>query len=130
MYQQNKSSEFKVKFRQASNQYKRILKAAKLLLKQEFITSQKLGSWDFWPIFNSVLNKGKYTTLLLLNGLEVLSSLSDKAKLFAKNFSNNSNLDVSGISLPVFPSKTNLKLHNISVTPKRVQKVIMNLDSS
>ena len=34
-----------------------------------------------------------------------------------------------GISLPVFPSKTNLKLH-ISVTPKLVKKVIMNLDSS
>ena len=29
----------------------------------------------------------------LLNGLEVLSSASDKAKLFAINFSKNSNLD-------------------------------------
>ena len=52
-----------------------------------------------------------------------------KAKLFAKNFSNNSNLDDSGISLPVFPSRTNLKLHNISVTPKMVEKVITNFDS-
>ena len=52
------------------------------------------------------------------------------AKLFAKNFSKNSNLDDSGISLPVFPSRTNLKLHNISITPKMVKKVIMNLDSS
>ena len=40
----------------------------------------------------------------------------------------NSNLDDSGISLPVFPSRTNLKLHNISITPKMVKKVIMNLD--
>ena len=55
---------------------------------------------------------------------------SDKAKLFAENFSNNSNLDDSGISLPVFSSRTNLKLHNISVTPKMVKKVIMNLDLS
>ena len=55
---------------------------------------------------------------------------SDKTKLFAKNFSKNSNLDDSGISLPVFPSRTNLKLHNISVTPKMVRKVIMNLDLS
>ena len=39
-------------------------------------------------------------------------------------------LDDSGISLPVFPSRTNLKLHNISVTPKMVKKVIMNLDLS
>ena len=30
-------------------------------------------------------------------------------------------------SLPVFPSKTNLRLHNYSVTPKMVKKVIMNL---
>ena len=60
----------------------------------------------------------------------MLSSAYDKAKLFAENFSKNSNLDDSGISLPVFPSKTNLKLHNISVTPKMVKKVIMNLDLS
>ena len=32
--------------------------------------------------------------------------------------------------LPVFPSWTNLKLHNISVTPKLVKKVITNLNSS
>ena len=57
-------------------------------------------------------------------------SASDRAKLFAKNFSKNSNLDDSGISLPVFLSRTNLKLHNISVTPKMVKKVIMNFDLS
>ena len=60
----------------------------------------------------------------------MLLSASDKAKLFAENFSKNSNLDDSGISLPVFPSRTKLKLHNISVTPKMVKKVIMNLDLS
>ena len=35
--------------------------------------------------------------------------------LFAENFSQNSDLDDAGIFLPVFPSRTNLKLHNISV---------------
>ena len=60
----------------------------------------------------------------------MLSSASDKAKLLAESFSLNSNLDDSGISLPVFPSRTNLKLHNISVTPKMVRKVVMNLDLS
>ena len=59
----------------------------------------------------------------------MLSSTSDKAKLFAENFSNNSNFDDSVISLSLFPSKTYLKLH-ISVTPKMVKKVIMNLDLS
>ena len=83
-----------------------------MLIKQNSITSQKLGSWDFWQIANSVLNKGKFAIPPLFNGREV-----------------NSNLDDSGISLPVFPSRTNLKLHNISITPKMVKKVIMNLDS-
>ena len=44
--------------------------------------------------------------------------------------SKNSNLDDTGISLSVFPSRNNLKLHNISITPKMVKKVITNLDSS
>ena len=60
----------------------------------------------------------------------MLSSASDKAKLFDDNVSKNYNLDDSGISLPVFPSRTNLKLYNISLTPKMVKKVIMNLDLS
>ena len=46
---------------------------------------------------------------------------------FAENVSKNSSLDNSGISLPVFTSRTNLKLH-IFVIPKMVRKVIMNLD--
>ena len=101
-----------------------------MLIKQESITSQKLGSCDLWRIANSVVNKGKSAIPPVFNGPEVLSSASDKAKLFAETFSMNSNLDDSGISLPVFPSKTNLKLHNISVTPKMVRKVVMNLDLS
>ena len=58
----------------------------------------------------------------------MLSSASDKTKLFAVNFSINCDLDDSGISLPVFPFRTDLKLHNISVTPKMVRKVVMNLN--
>ena len=65
-----------------------------------------------------------------MNGPEVLSSALDKAKVFAENFSKDSNLDGSGISLPVFPSRTNLRLHNISLTPKMVKKDMMNLDMS
>ena len=119
MYQREKSSDSKVKFRQASNRCKRVLEAAKLTYAnktKESITSQKNGSCHFWRIANSVLSKGKSAILPLFNGPEVLSSASDKAKLFAENFSKNSNLDDSGISLPVFSSRTNLKLHNISVT--------------
>ena len=130
MYQREKSSDSKVKFRQASNRCKRVLEAAKLAYAnktKESITSQKLGSCDFWRIANSVLNKCKSPIPPLFNGPEVLSSASDKAKLFAENFSLNSNL---ADSLPVFPSRTNLKLHNISITLKMVRKVVMNLDLS
>ena len=38
--------------------------------------------------------------------------------------------DGLSISLPVFPSRTNLKLHDIYVIPKMVKKVIRRLDSS
>ena len=118
--------------RQASH-CKKVLEAAKLEYANkinESITSQKLGSHEFWPIANSVLIHGKSAIPPLFSGPEVLSSASDKAKLSTQNFSNNSNLDDSSISLPVFPSRTNLKLHNISVTPKMVRNVITNLDLS
>ena len=132
LYQREKSSDSKVKFRQASNHCKRVLEAAKLTYAnktKDSITSQKLGSCDFWQIANSVLNKGKSAIPPLFNGPEVLSSASDKAKLFAENFSLNSNLDDSGVSLRAFPSRTNLKLHNISVTPKIVRKVVILITS-
>ena len=70
------------------------------------------------------------TLFPLFNGSKVLSSASDKIKLFAKNFSKNSNLDDFSIPLPTFPSRTILRLYNISFTPKIVRKVITNLNSS
>ena len=90
---------------------KGVLEAAKLAYTnktKESITSQKLNSRDFWQIANSVLNKSKPAISTLLNGLEVLSSASNKAKLFVKNFSKNSNLDNSAVTLPIFHS--NLKI--------------------
>ena len=84
-YQKNKSSASKVKFRQASNRCKRVLQADKLAYAnntKESITSQKLGSCGFWGIANSVLNEGKSAIPPLFNGPELLSSTSDKAKLF------------------------------------------------
>ena len=109
-----------------------------LLLKtKEPITFQKRIShdvWrishDVWRIGNSVLKKRKSAITSLFNGPEKLTSASNKAKLLDENFSKSSNLDDSRISLPAFPSRGNLKLRNISVTPKLVQKVITNLCSS
>ena len=131
LYQQNKSSESKVKFRQSSNGCKRVLESSKLAYanKTRVYYFQKRGSQDFcWQTNNSVLNNGKSAILALYNDPDVLSSAFNKAKLFTKNFPDYSNLDDSGISLPVFPSRTNLKLHNIFVTPRMVKKVITNLD--
>ena len=67
LYQREKSSDSKVKFRQASNHCKRVLEAAKLAYAnktKESITFQKLGSRDFLWIANSVLKKGKSAYLL------------------------------------------------------------------
>ena len=71
---------------------KRVLEAAKLTYAnkiKEYIASQKLGSCDFWRIANSVLSKGKSAIPPLFNSTEVLSSASNKAKLFAENFPKN-----------------------------------------
>ena len=62
MYQKDKSSDSKVKFIQDRNRCKRVLEAARIAYTnktKESITSQKLGSRNFWQIANSVLNKGK-----------------------------------------------------------------------
>ena len=78
-YQKDKSSDSKVKFRQAINRCKKVLEAAKLAYTnktKESITSQKLGSWH---------NKGKSVIPPLFNGPEVFSSASDKAKIIAEN---------------------------------------------
>ena len=51
LYQTEKSSDSKVKFRKASNCCKKVLEAAKLAYAKkakESITSQKLGPRDFW----------------------------------------------------------------------------------
>ena len=50
-YQKDKSSESKAKFRQACNRCKKVPKSPKLVYAnktKESITSQKLGSLDFW----------------------------------------------------------------------------------
>ena len=101
-----------------------------MLLKQKSPSlPRNLGLGTFGKLL-SVLNKGKSAILPLFNNLQVLYSASEKAKLFPENISKNSNVNDSGIPLPVFPSRTNLKLHNIPITPKMVKKVITHLDSS
>ena len=95
-------SDSKSTFRQATNCWKRVLEAAKVAYANKTkgsITSQKLSSQDFWWTANSVLNKCKPP---LFNDPEVLSSGSDKAKLFVEKLSKNSNLGDTGIFFTCF----------------------------
>ena len=111
--------------KQKSPSFQKVLKAAKFLhanKTEESITSQKLGSHDFWQIANSVLNKGKSAIPLLFNGPKRLSSASYKAKSFAENLSKNSNLQsqkkyvaqtkfFSANYIAPFPHHINVDLH-------------------
>ena len=132
LYQQNKSSLSKGRFSQASNSCKRVIEAARFAYinkTKRSITSQKYGSLDFWRLADDFLTE-KSAKPPLFNGPNVLSSALDKVKLFAENFSKNSNLDDSGISLSYFSSRTNLELQDIPAAPTLVEKVTTNLDSS
>ena len=87
-----------------------------LLIRQESITSQKLGSRCFWQI---AFNKNKSAILPPFNGTQVLSSAFDKIKFSAGIFCKDSTRKVLRISLPDLSFTNNLKLLNISATPKR-----------
>ena len=86
------------------------------------MTSQKLVFWDFWRTADNVLNTGKPVALPLFNDPEMLSSASNKAKLFPKTLILKTQVSLYPLSF--------LELHNITVTPKIVKKVIRKLASS
>ena len=132
LYQKDKSSESKVKFSQASNRCKGFLKLPNLhmLIKQNSPSLPRNFAQDFWQIANSVLTKVNLLCHLYSPVRRCCLLHLIKQNCFSENFSKNADLDDSGISLLVFPWRTNLKLHNISVTPKKVKRVIMNLDFS
>ena len=110
----------------------------KVLIYQTILLFKK---WGFLTYLKTLIFKQEsflvYTKILILRpgpqlrffGYTVFllvtwpATISHKAKLFVGNFD-------LGISLPVLSSRTNLKLHNISVTPKKAKKVITNIDSS
>lgn len=72
---------------------KKVLEAAKLAYATNikyFNHYKKLGFDKIWWIAYGVLNKGKSAILPLFNGLDVLSSASDKPELFPENVSMNS----------------------------------------
>ncbi|XP_047140024.2 probable RNA-directed DNA polymerase from transposon BS [Hydra vulgaris] len=133
IYQQNNSPENRHLFTIARNHCKKVLSDAKARYSQVIksrISSQKLGSRDFWRIFNSINNKGKSVIPSLLYGSDFVTSPKDKAELFAKNFSSISSLDSTSCVLPDIAVKQVDPLLDIRITSASVSKVISCLDSS
>ena len=93
-----------------------------MLLKQKSLSLPRNLALRTYGELLSVLSKSKSSIPPLFNGTEGLFSASETAKLFAKNFSKNSHLDGYGAYLPDFLSRTNLKLHNISITLRMVKR--------
>ena len=85
LYQQYKFSESKAMFRQGSNCFKRMLEAAKLAYAKKTRVYDFPGTWlsELQANCYSVINQGKSAIPPLFDILEVLSSASDKAKLFS-----------------------------------------------
>ena len=81
MYQKDKFSDSKVKFRQASNHCKRVLEAAKLAYANKTKESETCLSGLFANC-KYCSQQGISTIPPLFNSPEVLSSAPDKAKLF------------------------------------------------
>ena len=133
VYQCEQTAESKQRFRRSANECKRVIESAKLQYMEqthERIASQKIGSRDFWRIYNSVANKGKSSVPPLINGPEVLTSSSDKAEFFAQQFSKNSTLDDTGHPLSAFESRTDVVLDTVHITSRMVASVIQSLDAS
>ena len=116
-------------FQTSNNGCKSILEAAKLAYDNKTKLERNLALGTLGKLLMVFLTKVNLLYLLYSMVRRYCFAAFDKAILFTKIFSKNSNLDGLGISLPVFPSRTNLNLHNISATPKMVKKVRTNLDS-
>ena len=124
LLKQSNSVENKRLFAYARNNCKRIIHDAKSKYQDRIhnrLTSHKVGSRDFWRIYNSFANKGKSSIPPLFHGPEVLTSSKDKA---------NSTLDDSGHLLPDFAPMTNPRLDTSPITSKKVATVIARLDPS
>ena len=88
LHQKHKSSESKVKFRQASNCCERVLEAAKLAYINKRRVHHFPETWvlGLLQLANGVSDKGKSAIPPLFNDPEVLSSASDEAKFLLKPF--------------------------------------------
>ena len=121
-------------FRQARASCKRVLSTAKANYAshtRHLVSSQRLGSKDFWKICSRVLNKSKSSSTPLVNvdGSVSVSSES-KAQRLCDQFASNSTINDAGAQLPIFPPRTQHTVSLPQISSKRVQKLIFELDSS
>lgn len=88
-------------FRTVHNHCKRVIGNAKCscaqaVQAQVMVKIKILRFGKFWKISNQNHNRGKVSVPTIINVTEVISSLSDKTKLFTINFVSNSTLDNNG----------------------------------
>ena len=120
-------------FISARNRCKAVLNKAKSnysKLTRSKIESQKLGSRDFWKIFNSSYRKGRSTVPPLFVGAQVLTSSQDKAEVFGQSFSTNCSLSSLNHPIPNFPPRCSDTVSDIRVTPHSVARIISSLRNS
>ncbi|CAI9735156.1 Hypothetical predicted protein [Octopus vulgaris] len=94
------------------------------------ISSQRVGSRDFWRIIKSVRGNNKSSIPPLFNGPEVLTTSNDKAELFAQLFSSHSILDGSGHPLLNALLKTDKLSRSSHITSAKFAAIMAQLDPS
>ena len=134
-YRRNKSASNLDQYRAARKHCKETLHEAKsryALHVRDSIANQKLGSKDFWRIYNSVMNRGK-SSIPALNRDDssmMATTSAEKAELLSTQFAENSSLDDGGRDPPSFAMRTKDTVSTPLITVKRVSKIISCLDSS
>ena len=132
-FQRDSSEANRVLFRDARNRCKRVLSEAKAQYSATIkarISAQKLGSREFWRIFNSIFSKKKSTIPPLFDGFQVITSSKDKAELLARTFAKNCTLDDTGQPLPHVPPRCADDISTLHITPSSVAAVISSLNPS
>ena len=135
-YRRNRSAANLNLFRVARKHCKETLHEAKSRYASHVrasIANQKLGSKDFWRIYNGVMNRNK-STIPALNSNDtnapMATTSADKAELLSYQFAKNSCLDEGGVTPPPFAVRTQASAPLPRISVKRVKRIISCLDSS
>ncbi|CAI9721180.1 Hypothetical predicted protein [Octopus vulgaris] len=129
--QRDNSAVNKQPFTNDRNHCRAVIRDAKQDYEQHIhdrISSQKVGSHDFWRIIKSVRGNNKSSIPPLFNGPEVLTTSNDKSELFAQLFSSHFILDDSGHPLPDVFLKTDKPLHICHITSDKVAAIVARLE--